>query len=208
MRNVTLLSLCLAATACATKGVTRVPPPPVIALPTEALSGSTIAVFPLTTMGVDTVLGWGQFFVDRRQAFDRVDSILTSTLNRRIPQITWLPPAELRRAAAKAPGLLTDPDQMALHLLQTHALASIPDPLASQLRQLAGVATGGRYIIAPANLWFEHVSNILGRVRIVVALADVRRGAISWSATVSGTGETPWEAIRAAALQLTAPDVQ
>jgi hypothetical protein len=178
----------------------------VIPIPADALTGSNIVVYPLNTMRSDTVLGWDTQIGERAQALERVDSIVISMLNRRLPQVKWAPKADLYKAAAQAPGLLTRPDEMATVQLMTHATDRVKEPLAAQLRQLTGATTGGRYALVPANLWFERRDATRGNAKFVVALVDVRRGAVSWSATMTGTGTTAWEAVTSAVMQLTSQE--
>ncbi|MBI4501444.1 MAG: hypothetical protein HY700_09815 [Gemmatimonadetes bacterium] len=198
-----ILLLGLLATAGCTKTEMRAPPAPVAPFPGDLLTGR-IAVYPLNNMSVDSTLGWNEALADRAQVRGRVDSMLVAVLNDRFSQVLWVTPAALRLAAAQAPGRLTEPDRMPTLLLQTHALTTIADPLASQMRELTAVAAGGRFALVPANLWFARDRQGRGTANLVVALADIRLRAVGWSATLSGAGDTPWEALDAALRKLTA----
>ena len=191
----------LAIVGCA-KTEMRAPPAPVAPFPGDFLTGR-IAVYPLNNLTTDSTLGWDEALADRVQARGRVDSMLVALLNGRFSQVLWVPPEALRRAASQAP-TLTGPDRMSTLLLQTHALTTIADPLASQMRELTAVATGGRYALVPVNLWFARNREGRGTANIVVALADIRLRAVSWSATLTGAGDTPWQALDAALRRLTA----
>ncbi len=205
MRNPALALLLLTTASCAPTGL-RPPPGPVIPIPADALAGSNIVVYPLNTMRADTVLGWDRELGDPALALKRVDSIVIAMLNRRLPQVKWAPNADLYKAAAQAPGLLTPPNEMATIQLMTHATDRLKEPLAAQLRQLTGATTGGRYALVPANLWFERKDATRGNAKLVVALVDVRRGAVSWSATMTGVGTSAWEAITSAVIILTSQE--
>ena len=45
----------------------------------------------------------------RAAALSRSDSLITEALQMSGPEITWIPPNELRRIARRAPGMLSDP---------------------------------------------------------------------------------------------------
>src|SRR5437660_6079006 len=202
MRTPTLLLYSLAALGCASKPDMRAPPAPVVPFPGSQLAGQTISLWPLVTMRADSTLGWKAALEPRRQALGKVDSILASQLTTRRSQIKWVLPADLRRAAQQAPGLLPDPDLMATVQLQTHVMAMVPEPLRAQLRQLTGVASGGSYALVPANLVVVREPKGGGRARMVITLVNVRLGAVSWTATVTGVGRDPWEAVDGAVKHL------
>ena len=187
--------------ACNTKAELRAPPAPINPFPGDILTGS-IPVFPLNNLRLDSATdGWAEL-ADKRAFTGSVDSVLVAILTRRYSAVRWVPARELQVAAAKAPGMLADPYQMTTIQLQTHALTTVPNPLLTQLRGVTAIASGGRYVVVPANLWFT-TAGPAARAHLVVALADVRIGAVSWSGTLSGVGATPLEAVREAALGLT-----
>ena len=196
--------LLLLSVAGCTKPATKTPPAPLHPFPGDALSGK-VAVFPLNNLNVDSTLGWGRVLANRPQFRTRVDSMINDLLQERFPQVTWAAPAALRRAAAQAPGMLADPDRMQTTVMPSRALSNIPDPLAAELRELTAVATGGRYALVPANLWFTRTTGGQGAATLVVALADVRTHSVSWGATLVGVGDTPWAAVEQAARKLTPP---
>jgi hypothetical protein len=76
---------------------------------------------------------------------------------------------------------------------------TIPEPLRAQLRQLTGIAAGGRYALIPAQLVFgRDGADQPAHADFTIVLADVRAGEIRWSQTLRGTGSSPWEAVAAA----------
>lgn len=186
--------------ACNSAGNLRAPPAPIKAFPGDMLAGS-VAVFPLNNFRTDSAASWGDLG-DPKATMHRVDSILHAILTRRYPSVRWVEPVELQKAAGQAPGMLTDPYQLPTIQLQTHALTTIPAPLLSQLRNISSLVQGGRYVVVPANLWLDAGSGV-AKANLVVALADVRLGAVSWSGTLTGIGETPFRAIEEAVLGLT-----
>jgi hypothetical protein len=134
----------------------------------------------------------------------RADSILDNWLIGEFPKVVWVLPAEVRRAARQAPGLVVPPDQIATEALPRRVPAEIGEPLRAQLRQLTAIATGGRYILVPAMLTFVPGSAGTGEARLIVTLCDIRAGTIAWTATLTGEGDTPWLALEGAAHQLVA----
>jgi hypothetical protein len=180
-------------------------------LPTAGIAGQPVAVFPLTLIAAEESLGWTAALADRNQALRRADSLIAAYLTERNPEVRWILPDELRRAAARAPGVLPDPDRMGTALLRASNIARVPDPLWSQLRSLTGVV-GDRYAAIPAALVFRPIATeagtVLGRgtAELAFVLLDVRRGLIGWRTVAKGEGEDPWSALREA-LRTFAPDV-
>ncbi|HWP37206.1 MAG TPA: hypothetical protein VNL18_06580 [Gemmatimonadales bacterium] len=177
-------------------------PAPTAALPTAGLAGQKVVIFPLTLVATDEALDWGEAVGPRRAALDRADSALAESLKERAPEVTWVGPDELRRAARRGTGVFTDPDQMATALLRSPSLRQIPDPLWSQMRTLTAT-TGDRYVMVPAALVFVPGSAEPGRAELTVVLADVRTGAIGWRTVARGEGVDPWAALRRAVRALT-----
>ena len=195
--------------ACGGGKPTPAPTPVTAPLPTAGIAGQQVAVYPLTLLTADEALGWETTLLPRRVALDRADSLLGALLSERSPEVSWLKPDFLRRQASKAPGLLTNPDQMATALLRSN-LASVPDPLRSQMRNLSGVA-GGRYALVPAALFFVKPPAARGvgapppeggQAELILCLVDVRTGIIGWRTVARGTGPDPWTALRVAVKSL------
>lgn len=178
------------------------PPAPVAPLPTAGLAGQKVAVYPLTMLGAADELRWQELLGPRREALDRADSVLGAELLARAPEVSWVLPDELRRAARRGQPLLTDPDQMATALLRSPDLTVVPDPLRSQIRALTAVA-GDRYALVPASLVFIPDEAGRGRAELTVVLIDVRTGVIGWRTVARGVGAAPWEALKAALKSLT-----
>lgn len=168
---------------------------PTAALPTAGIAGQSVAVTPLTLLAVEDTLAWRTILVPRRAVLDRADSLIGALLTERSPEVTWILPPALRRAAARAPGMLTDPDQLATALLRSPT-PQLPDPLRSQLRALAGVA-GSRFVLVPAALVFRAADG-LGRAELILVLADVRTGLVGWRTIAHAERDDPWLALEAA----------
>jgi hypothetical protein len=177
-------------------------PAPALPLPTAGIAGQQVSVYPVTLVSAEEQLGWQPYLADRRAALDRADSIIGSMLVERSPEVTWVLPAALRRAAERAPAMLTSPDQMGTALLRSPEAEGIPDPLRSQMRALNGV-TADRYALVPAALLFRQTAEGEGRAELTLVMADVRTGRVGWRTVAHGTGADPWEALRVAFKTLT-----
>ena len=167
-------------------------PPETAPLPTAGIAGQEVPVYPLTLVVSEEVLGWSDYLSPRREALDHADSLIAALLTERAPEVAWVLPEALRRAASRAPGMLANPDQMGTALLRS-PLERVPDPLRSQLRTLTGMA-GGRYALLPASLVFLSDSSGMGRAELTLAIVDVRTAQVQWRTVANGLGHDPWEA--------------
>lgn len=170
-----------------------VPPRP-LPLPTAGIAGRAVTVYPLTRLVSAPELGWADMIGARDSALARSDSVIGAFLDERAPEVTWVGPEALRRAARRAPGMLADPDQMGTALLRAPDLDAVPDPLRSQMRTLTGVA-GDRYALVPANLTFVPAAGGQGTAYLTLVLVDVRRGLVGWRTVAWGEGDDPWAAL-------------
>jgi hypothetical protein len=161
-------------------------------LPTAGIAGQEVAVYPLTLLVSEEALEWSEYLQPRREALDHADSLIAALLTERAPEVVWVLPEALRRAASRAPGMLANPDQMGTALLRS-PLERVPDPLRSQLRTLTGMA-GGRHALLPASLVFLSDSGGLGRAELTLAIVDVRTAQVLWRTVASGLGDDPWAA--------------
>lgn len=161
-------------------------------LPTAGIAGQEVCVYPLTLAVSEESLGWAELLQPRRDALDRADSLIGAFLTERAPEVAWVLPTELRRAAGRAPGMLANPDQMGTALLRNR-MERVPDPLRSQLRTLTGMA-GGRHALIPASLVFLSDSAGVGRADLTFVIVDVRTAIVQWRTVASGKGDEPWTA--------------
>lgn len=189
-------------------------PEPTAPLPTAGLAAQPVSVLPLTLLAVDESLHWEARFAERRRALDAADSLFGALLKARAPEVTWILPDELRRAARRAPGVAPDPDQMGTALLfRAPDLEVLPDPLRSELRTLAALAAPGesRYALIPAGLVFRRAPGPasgagappLATAELTVVMADVRTGRIGFRTVARGEGADPWGALTRAVKSLT-----
>lgn len=194
-RLIVLVGLATALAGCGGKSQPDSELPPQAApLPTVGLAGQPVTVYPLTLVATDRLLGWGDQVGPRQDALHRADSLLAVFLTERAPEVSWVLPEELRRAAARAPGMLSNPDQMGTAILRAGDSRRLPDPLRSQMRTLTGV-TGDRYALVPASLVFLVGDAAAGRAELTIAIADVRTGLIQWRTTAWAEATDPWTAL-------------
>jgi hypothetical protein len=197
--------LVAAALACGGSDPETDVPPVAAPIPTAGMAGQEVTLYPLTLVVSDPALGWAEAVGPRADALATADSLLATFLTERVPEVTWILPTELRRAAGRAPGMLPDPDKMSTAILRGGEERQIPDPLRSQMRNLTGMA-GDRYAFVPASLVFVPGDTLGGRAELTVAIADVRMGLVQWRTVARAEGDDPWAALRRALSQLV-PDV-
>ncbi len=211
--RVTALSLALACSRGA--GPAGAPTPAVAQRPDAAhglavapLAGQPVSVLPITMVVADSSVeadsGW-RLYRDRRTALQRTDSLIAETLLGKGPEVKWVLPAELRRMARRAPGMLTDPDMMGQAMMRAPKLTLIPDPLRSSLRNLVAIA-GGRMIFIPAALGFSRDPAGSIHATLSLVMGDARTGKLLWRSLAEGTGATPDAALNAALTTIFPPE--
>jgi len=176
--------------------------PPTLPLPTTGLAAQQVLLLPLTLVAAEDSLHWEAKLGDRRAALARADSLIGEMLQARAPEVTWVLPSEVRRAAHHAPGIAPDPEQLGTAVLRVPELTMIPDPLRGQVRTLAALAGGGggRFVLIPAALIYRRApagathpaTPPTGLAELSLVLADVRTGQIAWRTTATGEGDDPW----------------
>ncbi len=196
-----------AVVACGHPSLKTQAPAPTAPLPTAGMSGQQVGILPITLIGAEDTLHWDTVVGEREKA----DSVLTALLKARAPEVGWVGPEELRRSARRAPGIATDPEQMATPLLRNPSMVIVLDPLRSQLRTLAAIAGGMRYVLAPAGLVFRRTVGLPGgrtdhptaTAELTVVMVDVRTGRVEWRTVARGEGDDPWTALTRAVKALT-----
>lgn len=199
---------CALFVACGGKKSDKPPVPvPTAPLPTAGIAGQQVSVLPLTLVAAEDTLHWDAVLTDRRVTLDRCDSIIGALLVARSPEVTWVSPAELRRAARRAIGLAgaAEPDQMGTSFLRAETLVDVPDPLRYQLRTLIGIA-GGRFALVPAGLVYRHAPGSpagVATAELSIVLIDTRIGKVGWRTVARGEGLDPWTSLTRAMKSLT-----
>lgn len=194
--------------ACGSRNPDQKPEPtPTAPLPTAGLSGQRVSLMPLTLVAAEDTLHWDALVGDRRGSLDKADSVMGALLAARAPEVTWVGPAELRRTARRAAGLVADPDQMGTAFLRAEQLVDVPDPLRHQLRTLSGLV-GGRFVLVPAGLVYRPAVRPSGQAAVATAelsvvLIDTRLGRVGFRTVARGDGDDPWTALTRAIKSLT-----
>jgi len=202
-------------------------PEPTAPLPTAGVAAQQVGITPLTLIVAEDSLHWQALLGERRAALARGDSVIGTLLKTRAPEVTWLLPDELRRAARRAPGIAPDPDQMGTALLLRGGGREemVRDPLRSELRTLAALvgAGGGRFMLVPAGLVFRRTGGPAdgrsggvaarptagppvrpsGTAELTVVMVDVRTGRVGFRTVARGEGDDPWTALTRAVKSLT-----
>jgi len=191
--------------ACGGKKSSQSPTPqPTAPLPTAGLAGQRVALTPLALVAAEDTLHWDALIGDRRTTLDKCDSIITTLLAARAPEVTWVGPSELRHIARRAPGIAADPDQMGTPFLRAANVVVVPDPLRYQLRTLMGLV-GGRYALVPAGLVFRRPTDgsTGATAELCVVMIDSRVGRVGWRTIARGDGADAWTALTRAVKSLT-----
>lgn len=173
-------------------------PSPLLNIPmaTPVLAGQKVAVLPLTLAVPDLALAGDSLLGSRARVLPWADSMIGEALMGRAPEVTWVGPAELRRAARRATGLATDPDHMGHAMLRDPLFKVVPDPLRSQLRTLVALIDA-RYALVPASLVFlKEPAGIKAELNFV--LVDARTGTPAWRSIATGGGPDAAMALRVA----------
>ena len=189
-------------------------------LPATNLSGQRVMVLPFTLVGADDSLGWRDQLADRRAMLVRSDSLLGALLTERTPEVGWVLAPELRRAAQRSAGMVGDPALFPSSVLRFESIVDVPDPLRSQLRNLAAMS-GGRWALVPAALVYRKTAvgttagggtaggktavlgSGAGTAELTLVLVDTRLGKVHWRTVGRGAGDDPWSALTQAVKSVT-----
>ena len=116
------------------------------------------------------------------------DSAVAREASARRLSSNWVFPAELIRSAKRNPTYATDPNAIragdAVRRLERNSRGQLAEPVASQLRVLAGLHDT-RYVLVPVELSFEPASAGKGQVVLHLALLDIRGARLQWSGNVT-----------------------
>lgn len=171
-----------------------------VLVPTESMAGQTVAVIPITLVVADPVLAADTVYAPYRQRRTTLlwaDSVIGDALSGRAPEVSWVLPPKLRKMARRAPGLVSDPDQMGQAVMRAPNLKIIPDPLRANLRSLVAL-TNGRIVMIPAAISFSRDTVGAVRADLSIVLADARSGKVVWRSHAVGSGGTPSAALESA----------
>jgi hypothetical protein len=167
---------------------------PLIAAP---LAGQKVAVLPLTMAVPDAALASDTLLGVRAKVLPWADSLILGALTMRAPEVNWVGPEELRRAARRAIGLATDPDHMGHAILRDPLFKVVPDPLRSQIRTLVALVDA-RYALVPTAAVFVREPDGSVNVEVGFVLVDARTGIPGWRSIATGIGPNATQAYHAA----------
>jgi hypothetical protein len=223
VRGMGYVAIAAALAACHHRSETLTPEP-TAPLPTAGIAAQPVGVLPLTLVAAEDSLHWEALLGERRAALARCDSIIGALLKARAPEVIWMLPEELRRAARRAPGIAPAPDQMGSAILfhpTKQQPEMVPDPLRTELRTLAALVGGGRYALVPAGLTYRRtiasgggpggvgaqhaalLQRAVATAELTVVLVDVRTGRVGFRTVARGEGDDPWTALTRAVKSLT-----
>ena len=174
------------------------PAVPAIGLSTTGLAGQMVTVLPLTMVVSDPRVPGGTGPKARAALMHWADSLLNDALLERAPEVDWVFPPALRRAANRAVGLMPSPDRMGQAVMRSPNLKEMPDPLRSYMRQLVALAGGARFALIPAAMWITPAAGDTVTVELSAVLTDARVGKVMWRTLAAGKGETVADAYRSA----------
>lgn len=184
-------------------------PLPTAPIPVSGLAGQRVMLMPVTLALADEALGWRSQLGDRRATLGAADSTLAALLTERAPEVTWVLPPELRRAVQLSAGMAGDPGQFPTSVLRHDDVAEVPDPLRSQLRNLAAVARSRFALVPAALIWVPADTTAAARAVVLGAgpataeltfvMVDTRLGHVLFRTVARGGGDDPWSALARAA---------
>ena len=168
-----------------------------IPVATAALAGQRVAVLPLTLAVPDPSIAGDPLLGSRARLLPFADSLISDAFSGRAPEVTWVLPPELRRAARRAPGFATDPDHLGHAILRDPNFKVVPDPLRSQIRTLVALVDT-RFALVPASLVFIKQPEGMVKAELVLVMVDARTGLPGWRSIATATGADAPTALRAA----------
>lgn len=162
---------------------------PVPEAPLNSFAAMRLIVLPTQGIRTGDPMGWAARIGERRAFLASADSSLESALREK-GLAAWIPASELARTARRNPLYATNPADVragdAVRFLERQRDGQIPEPVASQLRTLAGFHDA-RYALIPAEIRFEAgASSGTGRAILRVAVLDVRGSRLAFIGDIVG----------------------
>ncbi|MEX2473536.1 MAG: hypothetical protein WEA34_15200 [Gemmatimonadota bacterium] len=117
---------------------------------------------------------------------DAMDDELLFHLRSRASDVTWIPPNEIDDALERSPSLQARSRGLAVGQFLTAEVLRIGDPLFGEIYR-ASTLVGGEAALLPVRAELVRDSDDpLPRVRLTMALVEVRSGRIAWFAILDG----------------------
>ncbi len=185
IRRLFLASLVVA--ACGGSPPPQTTPQPLADAPLNSFASMPLIVMPTQRAG--DALGWGARAGEPRVLFALFDSSLAWAVQAKGLN-SWVMPNDLARTARRNPMYATNPADIragdAVRFLERQRDGNIPEPVASQLRTLAGFHDA-RYALIPAELRFEAGSAPnTGRATVRIAVLDLRGSRLVFIGDITG----------------------
>ena len=168
--RVLALALLVASAACGSR--TAPPPEPGTSqgIPPD-LRGRTVMVFPVQQLaGVPAQL----------------DDELMFALRSRAGEVQWVPPTELDRALDRSPSLQSRTRGLAVGQFLQAEVLRVGDPLFGDLYRLAALVDGEAALLPVRAELVRNPGETDPRVRVTMALVDVRSGRVAWFGVLEG----------------------
>lgn len=162
---------------------------PIDEAPLNSFASVRLIVLPTQTLRSGDPLGWAVKAGDRRAFLASVDSALESAVRDR-GITSWALASDLARTARRNPLFATNPAEIraadAVRFLERKRDGEIPEPVASQLRTLAGFHDA-RHALVPVEVRFEPGSSPgSGHAVLRIAILDVRGSRLVFTGEIPG----------------------
>ena len=162
---------------------------PIDEAPLNSFASVRLIVLPTQTLRSGDALGWAAKAGDRREFLASVDSALESAVRDR-GITSWALASDLARTARRNPLFATNPAEIraadAVRFLERKRDGEIPEPVASQLRTLAGFHDA-RHALVPVEVRFEPGSSAgSGHAVLRIAILDVRGSRLVFIGDIPG----------------------
>jgi hypothetical protein len=155
--------------------------------PLNSFAATRLIVMP--PQRANDAIGWGAKAGEPRIVYALFDSALAIAVQEK--RLTaWVISSELGRTARRNPTYATNPADIragdAVRLLERQRDANIPEPVAGQLRTLAGFHDA-RYALIPSEIRFETgAAPNTGRVSVRMAVLDLRGSRLVFIGDITG----------------------
>jgi hypothetical protein len=199
LRRLFIASLALAGCGGGSRSAQTAAPP--ATAPLNSFAAMPLIVLP--TQRASDAMAWGTKAGEPRLLLAAFDSSLESAVKGK-GLTTWVLPSDLARTARRNPTYATKPADIragdAVRFLERQRDENIPEPVAGQLRTLAGFHDA-RYALIPAELRFEAGSAPnTGRVVVRMAVLDVRGSRLVFIGDITGADAADYTPSLVAAL--------
>jgi hypothetical protein len=177
--------------ACAGQRGAAVPEQAPALTPLGSFAAVRMIVLPVQQLRSGDALGWSARAGEPRRFLATVDTALSAEFRDRGMGTMWAFPGDLARTARRNPTHATDPAMIragsAVRAMEQRRGTEIPEPVASQLRVLAGFHDT-RHALVPVEMRFEAAAGggSGGHAVLRVAILDVRASTLVWTGEIAG----------------------